>query len=133
MTARERELFHQLHPAKLLTDWSTAAVAGALLWFRHPYAALAVGWGPSVIVTALFLSGRLDAALERLRERRAVQAIAPRLTADVNAIRFAGLALWWVGCWLHQGLLIPLGILVIAAGWLLAWRRGTRSIPTERV
>ena len=133
MTARERELFHQLHPAKLLTDWSTAAIAGALLWFRHPYAALAVGWGPSVLVTALFLSGRLDAALERLRGRPVVQIIAPRLTADVNAIRFAGLAFWWVGCWLHQWLLIPFGVVMIGAGWFLAWRRGTRPIPTRRV
>lgn len=128
MTARERELLHQLHPAKLLTDWSTAAVAGVLFWFRHPLAALAVGWGPSVLVTALFLSGRLDGALERLRERRTVRTVAPMLTADVNAIRFAGLALWWGGSWLHQWVLVPFGVLVVLSGWFLAYRRGLRAI-----
>ncbi len=133
MTARERELFHQLHPAKLLTDWSTAAVAGVLFWFRHPFAALAVGWGPSVFVTALFLSGRLDSVLMRLRERRLVRTIAPMLTADVNAVRFAGLAFWWGGCWLHQWVLVPFGIVVVLSGWLLAWRRGARALPPERV
>ena len=90
----------------------------------------AVGFGPSILVTALFLSGSADAALVRLRERRTVQTIAPMLTADVNAIRFAGLAVWLGGCWLQQWWWITSGVLSIAAAWLLAWWRGTRVQPS---
>src|SRR5262245_48118053 len=124
MNRRERERFHQLHPGKLLVDWSTAIVAGALLWQRRPLAAAAVGFGPSIVVTAVFLSGRLDRALEAIRARPLAQAVAPQLSADVNALRFAGLALAWAGCWFHRAWLIPAGPIVIIAGWWLAWRRG---------
>jgi len=32
MIVRDRERYHQLHPAKLLVDWGTAIAAGGLLW-----------------------------------------------------------------------------------------------------
>src|SRR5262249_33799775 len=60
MTTQQRAQYHQLHPAKLLVDWGTAALAGSLLWQRRPVAAVVVGFGPSLLVTLLFLSGRLD-------------------------------------------------------------------------
>jgi len=124
MVARDRERYHQLHPAKLLVDWGTAIAAGALLWWRQPLAAVAVGFGPSIIVTLVFLSGRLDHALETIRSRPVAQAIGPKLSSDVNALRFVGLALSWAGCWLHQAWWLPAGLFVIAGGWWLAWRRG---------
>jgi len=122
----DRERYHQLHPAKLAVDWGTAVAAGVLLWSRHPLAAAAVGFGPSVVVSALFLSGRFDRALEAIRIRPVARAIAPRLSADVNAQRFGGLALSWAGCWFHRPWLIPAGVFVIIGGWWLAWRRGVR-------
>jgi hypothetical protein len=125
MTSRDRERYHQLHPAKLLVDWGTAIVAGGLLWSRRPLLAVAVGFGPSIAVTAVFLSGRFDRALEAIRERPIARAIAPGLSADVNASRFAGLAVAWAACWLHRGWLIPPGLVLIVAGWGLAWKRGT--------
>ena len=124
MIVRERERLHQLQPAKLLIDWSTAIVAGVLLWHRKPLAAAVVGFGPSIAVTLLFLSGRLDHSLEAIRSRPLAQTIAPQLSADVNALRFAGLGLSWAGCWFHHVWLIPAGLLVIVCGWWLAWRRG---------
>jgi hypothetical protein len=122
--ARDRERYHQLHPAKLLTDWVTAALAGGLLWGRRPLAAVIVGLGPSFLVTLLFLSGRLDHALERIRRRPLAQAIAPKLTTGVNTLRFAGLGASWAGCWFHRAWLIPTGVLTIVGAWWLAWRRG---------
>ena len=137
MNVRDRERYHQLHPAKLLVDWGTAIVAGALLWWRQPLAAVAVGFGPSIVVTLVFLSGRLDHALEVIRSRPVAQAIAPKLSTEVNALRFVGLALFWAGCWFHQAWLLPLGLFVIVGGWWLAWRRGVSEhqgagAPTSR-
>jgi len=124
MMFRDRQRYHQLHPAKLLVDWGTAIVAGGLLWWRQPLAAVAVGFGPSIVVTLVFLSGRLDHALEAIRSRPVAQAIGAKLSTDVNALRFGGLALSWAGCWFHHAWLLPAGVLVIVAGWWLAWRRG---------
>lgn len=125
MTLRERGRYHQLHPAKLLVDWTTAVAAGVLLWQRHAPAAAAVGFGPSIAVTLAFLSGRFDGPLEAIRSRSRASAIAPDLSAGVNALRFASLGLSWAGCWLHRGWLIPAGLAVILGGWGLAWRRGS--------
>jgi hypothetical protein len=124
MTVRDRERYHQLHPAKLLVDWSTAIVAGSLFWWRQPVAAFAVGFGPSIVVTSIFLSGRLDDALEGIKSKPFAQAIAPRLSSDVNALRFVGLTLSWAGCWFHVVWLIPAGVFAIICAWWLAWRRG---------
>ena len=124
MIARDRKRYHQLHPAKLLVDWTTAIVAGALLWQRQPLAALVVGFGPSIFITWAFLSGRFDRAIEAVRAKPVAQAIAPRLSADINVLRFAGLAVAWAGCWLHRTWMLPAGVIVILGAWWLAWRRG---------
>jgi hypothetical protein len=123
MIVQDRARYHQLHVAKLLVDWGTAIVAGALLWWRRPLAAVAVGFGPSIAVTLVFLSGRFDGALEAIRSRATARAIASELSTDVNALRFGGLALAWAGCWLHRAWLLPAGVLVILGCWGLAWRR----------
>jgi hypothetical protein len=124
VTAPDRERYHQLHPAKLLVDWGTAIAAGGLLWWGLPLTAVAVGFVPSIVATLVFLSGRLDHALEAIRNRPVARAIAPQLSADVNALRFAGLAVSWAGCWFHHFWLLPPGVFVILGGWSLAWWRG---------
>jgi hypothetical protein len=124
MNVQDRERYHQLHPAKLIVEWCTAVAAGALLWRRQPTAALAVGFGPSIIVTLIFVSGRVDRALESIRSRPSARAIAPQLSIDINAVRFAGLALSWAGCWFHRIWMLPAGVIVVVGGWRLAWRRG---------
>jgi len=35
METREKVLYHQIHPAKLLTDWGTLPIALYLLWQRR--------------------------------------------------------------------------------------------------
>ena len=113
-------------------DWATAIVAGGLLWGRQPLAAVAVGLGPSIAVTLVFLSGRFDHPLEVIRRRPAAQAIAPELSADVNTLRFVGLALSWAGCWFHQPWLLPAGLFVIVGAWWVAWRRGVSGLTATK-
>jgi hypothetical protein len=93
--------------------WNHAALAGAV-----------VGFAPSILLSAAFLSGRFDRALERIRSRPAARALGPRLSADVNVLRFAGLGLSWSGCWMHRVWLLPAGVVVIVGAWWMAWRRG---------
>jgi len=129
VTPAERGRYHQLHPAKLAVDWANAIAAGALLWRRKPIAAAAIGFGPSILASIVFLSGRADRTLEAIRSRPLAQAIAPALSPMINAMRFAGLAVAWAGCWLHRAWLIPSGLAVILGAWGLAWRRGADPHP----
>ena len=122
VTHGDRTRLHQLHPAKLAVDWGTAAVAGALLWRHDWLSAAAAGVVPSIVTTAAFLSGRFDDALGKIRNRRGARSIADRLSPAVNAIRFGGLAIAWVGCWAHRPWAIPAGTLLVLFGWWLAWR-----------
>lgn len=124
MTGPDRERYHQLHPAKLLVDWGTAIAAGGLLWWRQPLTAIVVGFVPSIAATLVLLSGRFDHALEAIQRKRVAHAITSQLSADINALRFAGLAISWAGCWFHHASLLPAGVFVILGGWWLAWRRG---------
>ena len=130
MTIQERGRYHQLHPVKLLVDWGTAILAGALLWQQRWLAALVVGFGPSIVVTIVFLLGTLDHVLDRIRDRSEARDLALQLSPDVNAVRFAGLAVSWAGCWVHRKRLLPAGVLLILAGWWIAWARGrsTRGV-----
>jgi hypothetical protein len=60
----DKALYHQIHPAKLLTDWATAFVAAYLLWEHALVAGLIVGFIPSVVASALVIR---FADLERLK------------------------------------------------------------------
>src|SRR5215218_2962327 len=122
MVPRERERYHQLHSATLLTDWATAILAGAMLWKQRWLPAFAIGFVPSIVMTLVFVSGRLDEALERIRRRPVSKRIALGLSAGVNTVRFAGLGVSWAGCWFHHVWMIPTGVLAIVGAWWLAWR-----------
>jgi hypothetical protein len=130
LTRGDRTRFHQLHWAKLAVDWGTAAIATTLLWRHHWVAAAVSGFGPSIVTTAVFLSGRFDAALGKIRNRPSARSIAGGLSPVVNAIRFGGVTMAWVGSWVHRPWWIPAGVLVVAFGWGLAWRRSIVGLRT---
>jgi hypothetical protein len=55
MDARAKVLYHQIHPAKLLTDWVTALLACALLWQHRLVPGLVIGLIPPVLATSALL------------------------------------------------------------------------------
>jgi len=115
MEFRDRVLYHQIHPAKLLTDGVTAAAATALLW-RHWLAwALVVGFLPSILVTLALLRW---ADLEPYRHSAFGHYVGRFMTRRVEGARFGGLAVLWSGAWLRCPTLIALGVAGIAACWL---------------
>jgi hypothetical protein len=90
MNRRERVLYHQIHPAKLLTDVGTAAVAAALLWMHHPVLALVVGFVPSIIVSVVLVDGEISAVSQSVRQNWRF------MTRGVELARLAGLIPLWV-------------------------------------
>lgn len=50
MTRTQKLLYQQIHPLKLLTDFTTSFASSWLLWTRHWLEAGIVGLSPSVLV-----------------------------------------------------------------------------------
>src|SRR5262245_19025398 len=122
MRRGDRTRFHQRHRVKVAVDWGTAAIAGTLLWRHDWVAAVTIGVVPSNVTTAVFLSGRFDDALGKMRDWPRARSIAEGLSLGINAVRFGGLAIAWVGCWLQRPWWIPAGL----------WRTASpRNTPPE--
>jgi hypothetical protein len=51
MTFREKLLYHEVHPAKIIIDVTTALAAAVLLWQQHLLRAAAVGLAPPIIAS----------------------------------------------------------------------------------
>jgi len=117
MTRKEKTLYHQIHPLKLLTDSSSATAALFLLWHKHLLAALLVAFVPPPIVSFLLIR---YADLEKYRRSSFGQYLHRYMTRATEAVRLAGFILMAVGAWYHIVWLIPAGFLVV----LLAWLRG---------
>jgi hypothetical protein len=114
MTAQERALYHQIHPLKLFTDWSTGVVALYPLWQHDLITAIIIGIVPSVVVSLVLVR---FANLEKYKESRFGKYISRYMTRTIEMIRFAGYAIMAIGAWFHAIWLIPLGLLVILLGW----------------
>ena len=115
MSFRDRVLYHQIHPVKLVTDCGTAIVAAVLLWRHELVAALAVGFVPSIVVTAILLRW---ADLEPYRTSAFGRYIQTFMTRRVETARFLGLVPLWVGAWYQSPLAIAAGIIWILGCWL---------------
>ena len=120
MNRRERLLYHQIHPAKLLTDVGTAGIASVVLWQHHPLWALIVGFVPSVIASAVLVQW---GDLEPYRDSRLGRYIRRFMTRGVELARLAGLIPLWGGAWLRRPAIMAVGV-----AWILGcWLRGVAS------
>ena len=124
MDLRERILYHQIHPAKLVTDIGTAIGATPLFWRHHPGEALALGFLPSIAVTAVLLRW---GDLEPYRASRFGQFVKRYMTRRVEMARLAGLIPLWGGAWFRLPLIIMAGAAWIVGCWLWGLR------PSESV
>jgi hypothetical protein len=124
MSWRERILYHQIHPLKLATDAGAAAGAAWLLWHRRLGLAVVVGFVPPLVASALVL-GLAD--LDRLKRSAFGRYVALHMTHTMEAVRLAGLAIFWLGAWFRLAWLLPIGLATVLAGWSRGlWRRGSR-------
>jgi hypothetical protein len=117
MTLAERVLYHQIHPAKLLVDWTAGLVAAGLLWHHHLASALIVGLLPPVCASAILISDRFEPALQHYRTSAFGRYVARHMTHGMEGLRLVGLVLLWWGSW-HQRLAVAaLGVIVVLAAW----------------
>src|SRR4051794_28640533 len=114
MDVYEKVLYHQIHPAKLLTDWGTLPVALYLLWHRRWRLALIVALVPSIIASYVLIR---YADLEAYKQSRFGAYIARWMTRSIEGVRFFGAGVMIVGAWKRQAWMFPVGLLIILVGW----------------
>jgi hypothetical protein len=125
MNLKEKVLYHQIHPVKLLTDISTAVFTLYLLWRHYLISAIFVAIIPSIIVT-LIIIGTVE--LEKYKESAFGRYIKKYMTRAMELVRFAGYAVMAVGAWYHIAWMVPFGFSIILFGWLRGAVSPERSV-----
>jgi hypothetical protein len=117
MDLKEKFLYHQIHPVKLLTDSATAIAGLYLLWRHKLVVSLIVLFVPPIIATIVVIQ-RIN--LEGYKESRLGKYINKYMTRKMELTRLSGMGVMAIGSWFHHLGLILLGLVVI----LFAWFRG---------
>src|SRR4029077_6305312 len=120
MTTREKWLYHQIHPVKLLIDWGAGLLSLHPLWLHKLGLGIAAMLIPPLL--ASFLIVRF-ADLEPSARSQLGKNVARSMSRMAEAIRLLGMAIMAFGAWSHAWAVIGAGLLVVAAGWL----QGTRQ------
>lgn len=114
MDRKEKILYHQIHPIKLLTDCTAGGVALPLLWRHRLRRALFVLLFPPVLASALIIR---YADLEPYKRSAFGRYVGRYMTPEMQAVRFAGYLIMMLGSWHRKPRLVPLGLLVVLFGW----------------
>jgi hypothetical protein len=121
MKLSEKLLYHQVHPAKLATDFGTAAVSLYFFWQHALALALAIHILPSVLASGALIRW---APLEVYKQSELGAYLRRYMTRAWEAVRFVGDIVMVLGAWWHRPALIALGLLVIAGAWANGLMRG---------
>jgi hypothetical protein len=115
VTPKEKHLYHQIHPAKLLTDWCAGVIALYLLWRHDLTTALVVMLIPPPVASWLVMR---SANLEPYRQSPFGRYVARYMTHAMEAVRLAGMVVMALGAWSRSLSIIVLGAAVVLFGWL---------------
>jgi hypothetical protein len=81
---------------------------------------------PAILGSALVLR---FADWERLKQSPFGHYIRQFMTGRIEAWRFAGQVVVWLGAWYHQFWLIPAGVAVVITAWMSGrWRRHSGTV-----
>lgn len=115
MAFQEKTLYHQIHPAKLFTDWSTGLIALYPFWHHNLIAALLIAFVPPIVASLIIVR---CADLEKYKQSAFGRYVRQYMTRAVEATRFIGYGIMAVGAWIHAAWAIPVGLLIITLAWL---------------
>ncbi len=129
MTPKEKQLYHQIHPLKLLTDISAEIISLYLFWRHKLVAGLVLGIIPSVIVSVIMIKW---VNLEKYKQSAVGRYLTINMTPFAVTLRILGTIISHIGAW-YQPWLIPLGEGSVTLGWTLGLmlRRKTTEIEKE--
>ena len=128
MTLRQKLLYHQVHPAKIIVDVTTALAAAVLLWQQHLLRAAAVGLAPPIIASLLVIQ---VANLEKVKQSPIGRYIGGNMTPPLEVARLAGMFIFWGAAWYRSIFYCSVGLLVIAFAWARGALQGSGRIAPE--
>jgi hypothetical protein len=112
---RDKVLYHQIHPLKLLADGSAELVSLPLFWQHHLCLALISHFVPPVVASLALVRW---ADLEPYQRSAVGRYVARSMTPRMQALRFLGDLVMVVGAWRRQWSVILAGALLVLFGWL---------------
>jgi hypothetical protein len=117
----EKVLYHQIHPAKLAADVSGSLASIYLMWRRRFLAAMLAAFVPATIASVLVIR---YADLEKRKHSPFGRYIGRYMNRRVEAWRFFGQVVMWVGAWYRVGKLVLIGWAIVVAAWASGlWRK----------
>ena len=124
MDDREKILYHQIHPIKLMTDGMAEVVSLPLFWKHRLRTALVVHFVPPVAASFAVMRW---ADLEPYRRSAFGRYIARSMTPQMQGLRFLGDLIMAAGAWRRRPLVILAGGGLVLYGWTQGVRtpRGT--------
>jgi hypothetical protein len=122
MTRREKALYHQIHPAKLVIDWISAIWALFLMWDGRVVLALIIGFVPAVLASILIIR---IVNLEPYKISPLGRYVAKYMGPYAQTLRMAGFVITLIGAYVHDSLLIAAGFALIIACWMWGYFAGT--------
>ncbi|WP_295793988.1 hypothetical protein [Mucilaginibacter sp.] len=124
MNLKEKLLYQQIHPFKLIVDFGTGFYTTYLMW-QHQLCTFAILFLlPSIIATLILIR---FADLEQLKKTRFGKYVEMHMTKKLEALRFSGQIMMWAAAWYHLPLPITIGFLTILLGWAMGLFSSTLS------
>ena len=115
MTLQEKNLYQQIHPVRLATDWSTGIAAVYLFWIHELWIGVILSFIPSLIVSLFIIR---FGNLEKLKNSRFGVYFKRTYNKTVDLIRFGGFVVFSASSWFHFIAGIALGLLIIILTWI---------------
>lgn len=114
MNFQEKNLYQQIHPLRLFTDWSSGITACYFFWLRDIWLGVTIAFLPSLIISLLVVR---FGDLEKLKSSPFGQYYKRTYNKTSDLIRFAGFVIlasasWWQ---LVPGMIA--GLLIILVTW----------------
>jgi hypothetical protein len=121
MSFKEKSLYHQIHPAKLFTDWFTGLLSLYFIWRHELLIGLVVGIIPSILASFFIMQ---FANIEHLKQSRFGKYIEKYMTKQMQIVRFVGYFIMVLSAWWHNIFFIVIGLIIILSAWFRGkWRR----------
>ncbi len=114
MTLLEKNLYQQIHPVRLLTDWSSGIFACYLFWNQKLIEGLVAAFVPSLIVSLIILR---FTDLEKLKNSPFGRYYKRTYNRTVDLIRFGGFVVMAAGSWNQSLQIAGAGFIIIIGSW----------------
>lgn len=115
MNRRDGLTYHQIHPAKLATDWAFGLVSLIPFWNHQLLLGLILACIPSAIASHMLIS-YVD--LNRYKYSAFGHYMSAHMNGWLQTVRLGGFFLMTLGAWQHDVLIIALGLALILLAWL---------------